>query len=111
MLGKEGRILRVFVGETDKCQGAPLYEWILKKAKETGLSGGTAVRGIAGFGAHSQIHSSKILDISTNLPIIIEIIDSREKIDAFLPILDEVIKEGLATVEPAEIRVFRTAKG
>ncbi len=110
MLGSEGRVLRVFVGETDKHQGVPLYEWILRRAKEMGLCGGTALRGIAGFGAHSQIHSSKILDISAHLPIIIEIIDSKEKIDQFLPVLDEAIKEGLATVEPADIRLFRANK-
>jgi len=111
MLGSEGQLLRVFVGETDKFQGVTLYEWILRKAKEMGLSGGTALRGIAGFGAHSQIHSSKILDISSNLPVVVEIIDTPEKIDAFLPLLDEAIKEGLATVEPAQIRLYRISKG
>jgi uncharacterized protein len=87
MFGSDGQVLRVFVGETDKHQGVPLYEWILKKAKQEGLAGGTALRGIAGFGAHSQMHSSKILDISANLPIIVEIIDSRDKIEEFLPYL------------------------
>ncbi len=110
MLGSEGHVLRIFLGETDKHQGVPLYEWILRKAKEQGLSGGTALRGIAGFGAHSQIHSSKILDISTNLPIIVEIIDTPEKIEHFLPMIEESIKEGLATVEPAQIRLYRNTK-
>ncbi len=111
MFGSDGQVLRVFVGETDKHQGVPLYEWILKKAKQEGLAGGTALRGIAGFGAHSQMHSSKILDISANLPIIVEIIDSRDKIEKFLPFLEEAVKEGLATVEPAQIRLYRIQKG
>lgn len=110
MLGSTGQVLRVFVGETDKYQGVPVYEWLLKKAKEHGLAGGTAVRGIAGFGAHSQMHSSKILDISANLPIVIEIIDMPDKIEQFLPIVEEAIKEGLATIEPAQIRLFRKEK-
>ncbi|HIA52485.1 MAG TPA: DUF190 domain-containing protein [Candidatus Melainabacteria bacterium] len=111
MFGSDGQVLRVFVGETDKHQGVPLYEWILKKAKQEGLAGGTALRGIAGFGAHSQMHSSKILDISANLPIIVEIIDSLDKIEKFLPFLEEAVKEGLATVEPAQIRLYRIQKG
>lgn len=111
MFGSDGQVLRVFVGETDKHQGVPLYEWILKKAKQEGLAGGTALRGIAGFGAHSQMHSSKILDISANLPIIVEIIDSLDKIEEFLPFLEEAVKEGLATVEPAQIRLYRIQKG
>lgn len=110
MLGSTGQVLRVFVGETDKYQGVPVYEWLLKKAKEHGLAGGTAVRGIAGFGAHSQMHSSKILDISANLPIVIEIIDMPDKIEQFLPVVEEAIKEGLATIEPAQIRLFRKEK-
>lgn len=107
MLGSDGQVLRVFVGETDKYQGVPLYEWILRKAKEIGLVGGTALRGIAGFGAHSQIHSSKILDISSNLPIIVEIVDTPERIDELLPHLEEAIKEGLAVVVPAQVKIFR----
>ncbi|PZM81340.1 MAG: DUF190 domain-containing protein [Candidatus Melainabacteria bacterium] len=110
MLGSTGQVLRVFVGETDKYQGVLVYEWLLKKAKEHGLAGGTAVRGIAGFGAHSQMHSSKILDISANLPIVIEIIDMPDKIEQFLPFVEEAIKEGLATIEPAQIRLFRKQK-
>ncbi|MBX9951579.1 MAG: DUF190 domain-containing protein [Candidatus Obscuribacterales bacterium] len=106
----EGLILRIYVGETDKHDGVPLSEWILKKAKEHGLAGGTAFRGIAGFGAHNQIHSSKILDISSNLPIIVEIVDSKDKIDNFLPVVEIAIKEGLATVQPAQISVLRTKK-
>ena len=107
MLAVEGLVLRVFVGETDKHEGVPLHEWILKKAKEHGLAGGTAFRGIAGFGAHSQIHSSKILDISSNLPIVVEIIDSRENIENFLPLLEPAVKEGLATMSPAHMKLFR----
>lgn len=107
----DGQILRIYVGETDKHEGVPSSEWILKKAKEHGLAGGTAFRGISGFGAHNQIHSSKILDISSNLPIIVEIVDSKDKIESFLAFVQIAIKEGLATVQPAQISVFRTDKG
>jgi len=107
MTAIDGQVLRIFVGETDKHGGMPLYEWLLRKAKEQGLAGGSALRGIAGFGAHHQIHSSKILDISTNLPIVVEIIDTAEKIAAFMPTLDEAMKEGLAVIEPVTMRVYR----
>jgi hypothetical protein len=86
----------------------PLYEWIVRKAKECGLSGATVVRGIEGFGAHSSIHTAKILELSTDLPVIIEVVDTLEKIDSFLPVIDEAIPEGLATVEKVQIRFYRS---
>ena len=110
MLPQEGHLLRIFIGESDKHEGRPLYEWILIKAKEQGLAGGTVFRGIAGFGAHSRIHTAKILELSEDLPIVIEIVDTLEKIDNFLPVIDNEIKEGLATVEKAQIRLYRTSK-
>ncbi|MBX9687024.1 MAG: DUF190 domain-containing protein [Candidatus Obscuribacterales bacterium] len=107
MIPKEGHLLRIFIGEADRHGGAPLYEWIVKRAKEQGLAGATVLRGIQGYGSKNRIHSAKILDISTDLPIIIEIIDELEKIESFLPIIDEAIPEGLATVEKVEIRFYR----
>jgi PII-like signaling protein len=106
----EGHLLRIFIGESDKHGGMPLYEWIVRRAKEFGFSGATVFRGIEGFGAKSRIHSAKLLDLSTDLPVVVEIIDSLEKIDAFLPTLDEAIAEGMATVENVQIRFYRSAK-
>jgi len=110
MLPENGHLLRIFIGESDKREGKPLYEWILRKAKAEGLAGGTVIRAIEGFGAHSRIHTAKILDLSTDLPIIIEIVDDLEKIENFLSIIDSVIEEGLATVEKVHIRLYRSRK-
>jgi hypothetical protein len=107
VLPKEGSLLRIFIGESDKCEGIPLYEWIIRKAREHGLAGATVLRGIAGFGAHSRVHTAKILRLSTDLPIVVEIVDSLEKIEAFLPAIDSAIREGLATLERVQVRFYR----
>ncbi len=99
VLPKEGSLLRIFIGESDKYEGMPLYEWIVRKAREHGLAGATVLRGIEGFGAHSRVHTAKILRLSTDLPIVVEIVDSLEKIEAFLPAVDGAVREGLATLE------------
>lgn len=103
-LPREGSLLRIFIGEDDRHAGKPLYEWIVRQAKERGLAGATVLRGMEGFGAHSRIHTAKILRLSTDLPIVVEIVDTKEKIDGFLPVIDGAISEGLATVEKVEIR-------
>ena len=108
MLPKNGKLLRVFVGENDKHEGAPLYEWIVRRAREQGLAGATVLRGLEGFGAHSRLHTAKILRLSNDLPIVVEIVDTEEKIEAFLPTIDEAIGEGLATVEKVEVRFYRS---
>jgi PII-like signaling protein len=107
-LPKDGKLLRVFIGENDKHEGHPLHEWIVQKAREFGLSGATVLRGIEGFGAHSRLHTAKILRLSTDLPIVIEIVDSEEKIESFLPLIDDAVGEGLATVERVEVRFYRS---
>lgn len=109
-LPKNGKLLRIFIGESDRHEGQPLYEWIVRKAKEEGLAGATVLRGILGFGAHSRIHTTKILRLSTDLPIVIEIVDEEEKVESFLPLIDEVIPEGLATVERVEVRFYRSGE-
>ncbi len=109
-LPKEGKLLRIFVGEDDKFEDAPLYEWIVRMAREHGLSGATVFRGLEGFGAHSRLHTAKLLRSSSDLPVLIEIADTQEKIDSFLPLIDETINEGLATVEPVEIYFYRSKK-
>ncbi len=107
MLQEEGQLLRIFIGENDKYERQPLYEWIVRKAQEFGLAGATVFRGLEGFGAHSQVHTAKILRLSSDLPIVIEIVDTSEKIEQFMPIIDHAIQEGLATLEKATIRFYR----
>jgi PII-like signaling protein len=86
------------------------YEWIVRKARETGLAGATVLRGLEGFGAHSRVHTAKILRLSSDLPIVIEIVDTQEKIAQFLPLIDDAITEGLATLEKVKIRFYRGGK-
>ena len=107
VLPEEGCLLRIFIGESDRHAGKLLYEWIVLKAREQGLAGATVLRGMMGFGAHSRLHSFKIERLSEDLPIIIELVDTREKLEAFLATIDAVIAEGLATLEKAEVRFYR----
>ena len=109
-LPEEGQLLRIFIGESDKYGRQPLYEWIVRKAREFGLAGATVFRGLEGFGARSRVHTAKILRLSSDLPIVIEIVDTSEKIERFMPIIDDAIKEGLATLEKATIRFYRGGK-
>ncbi|MBI5879611.1 MAG: DUF190 domain-containing protein [Chloroflexi bacterium] len=109
-LPEEGHLLRIFIGESDKQDGMPLFEWIVQQARQHGLAGATVLRGITGFGAHSRIHSAKILQLSEDLPIVVEIVDTREKIDAFWPLIDGAIHEGLATLERVQIKFYRSRK-
>ena len=106
-LPDEGKLLRIFIGESDRHENMPLFEWIVRKAREQGIAGATVVRGLEGYGARSLLHTSKILRLSSDLPVIIEIVDTAERIEAFLPQIDEAIGEGLATVEKVEVRFYR----
>src|SRR5215813_2853610 len=96
---EDGQLLRIFIGESDHWQGKPLYEAIILKAREMGLAGATMLRGLMGYGATSRIHTAKLLRLSEDLPVIVEIIDSEEKINRFLPVVDEMVQEGLVTLE------------
>ena len=107
MLQEEGQLLRILIGENDKYEKRPLYEWIVRKARESGLAGATVLRGLEGFGVHSRVHTAKILRLSSDLPIVIEIVDTHEKIAQFLPLIDDAITEGLATLENVKIRFYR----
>ncbi len=109
-LPEQGTLLRIFVGETDTYKGTALYEAIVLKARELNLAGATVIRGIMGYGAHSRIHSAKLLRLSEDLPIVIEIVDCDEKINALLPFLDETVKEGLITMEKVRIIKYRHKK-
>ncbi|MCL6535366.1 MAG: DUF190 domain-containing protein [Armatimonadetes bacterium] len=99
----QAKLLRIYIGETDRWHGQPLYMAILLKAREMGLAGGTVFRGIAGYGANSVIHTANILRLSEDLPVVIEIVDADEKIQAFLPVLDEMVKEGLILMREVEV--------
>ena len=104
---EESMLLRIFVGESDKHHGKPLYEAIVLKAREFGLAGATVLRSALGFGATSRLHTAKILRLSADLPMVIEIIDSEAKIENFLPLLDGLIDGGLATLEKVRVVHFR----
>ena len=107
----EGQLLRIFIGESDRWQGRPLYEAIVRRAREEGLAGATVLRGLQGYGANSRIHTAKILRLSEDLPIIVEIVDRSERIQAFLPSLDEMVREGMMTLEKAHIIAYRHGDG
>jgi uncharacterized protein len=109
-LPQEGSLLRIFIGESDKHDGKPLYEHIVLQARAQGLAGATAWHGIIGFGGHSRIHTFKIERLSTDLPVVIEIVDTREKLETFLASIESTIHEGLATMEKAEVRFYRSGK-
>lgn len=103
----KAQLLRVFVGENDKHHGRPLYEVIVEEARRHGLAGATVLRGTLGYGATSAIHTAKILRLSENLPMVVEIVDSPEQIAKLLPDLEAMISEGLVTLEPVQMLIFR----
>ncbi len=108
-LPQEGYLLRIIIGESDRHEGNPLYEWIVVKAREYGVAGATVVRGMMGYGANSRIKTTSILRLSEDLPVIIELIDTKEMLEQFLGIIDSVIGEGLVTFEKMHIRMYRGA--
>lgn len=107
-LPSEGALLRIYIGESDRHAGMLLYEWIVRTAREQGLAGATVLRGVEGFGARSRVRTAKILELSTDLPIVVELVDSANKIEAFLPLVDAAIVDGMATVERVQIRFYRS---
>ena len=107
----EGLLVRIFIGESDRSGGKPLHEVIVNRARAEGLAGATVLRGLAGFGKHSRIHTSKLLRLSEDLPLVIEIVDKPERINDFLPLLDGMVEEGLVTLEKVKIIVYRHEAG
>ena len=105
---KQAVLLRIFIGEDDRADGSPLYEAIVLKARDQHLAGATVLRGAMGFGASSRLHTSKILRLSEDLPLVIEIVDSEEKINAFLPTLDGMMTSGLITLEKVQVLQYGT---
>jgi hypothetical protein len=107
-LPHEGNLLRIFIGEADKYQGKPLYEWIVLQARERGLAGATVLRGMMGFGANTmKIRTFRFDTLSEDLPIIIEIVDTQDKLEHFLELIEPHIKAGLVTIEKAQIKFYR----
>lgn len=106
---EQGYLLRIFIGESDRFGSHPLYEAIVLRAREAGLSGATVLRGMMGFGKKSVLHTARVLRLSEDLPIVVEIVDSLEKIEAFLPTLDSMIQEGLVTLEKVRIIHYRAS--
>lgn len=107
----DGKLLRVFIGESDKWQGKPLYQEIVGLAKNKGMAGATVIKGSMGFGCKSHMHTTKLLRLSEDLPIIIEIVDSDEKITQFAGDLDEMVQEGLVTIEKVNVVMYRAGDG
>lgn len=107
-LPEEGYLLRIFIGESDKHERKPLYEWIVLQAREQGLAGATVLRGLMGFGANTRvIHTFKIERLSEDMPMVVEIVDAKEKLETFLELIDPHIKAGLVTMEKAQIKFYR----
>ena len=103
----EGQLLRVFIGESDRCDGKPLYEVIVRLARKRGLAGATVLRGLEGFGANSRVHTLRILRLSEDLPVVIDSVDDAERIATFLPELDVLVQEGLITLEKVQVIAYR----
>lgn len=103
----DGQLLRIFIGESDTWHRRPLYQAIVQRLREEGLAGATVLRAIEGFGAKSHLHTARILRLSEDLPLVIEVVDTEEKIRAFLPILDEMVGDGLVTLERVQVVAYR----
>ena len=109
-LPEESELLRVFVGESDRFEGRPLYQAIVEQARSRGMAGATVLRGLMGFGATSRLHTVKVLRISEDLPMVVEIVDRPERIEAFLPELEAMVPEGLITMEKIRVVAYRGKK-
>ncbi|MBP7937338.1 MAG: DUF190 domain-containing protein [Phycisphaerae bacterium] len=103
----EAKLLRIFIGESDRWHGRPLYEAIVLKARELHLAGATVLRGPMGFGANSRLHTTKVLRLSEDLPMLVEIVDTEEKVNALLPHIDEMVTEGMVTIEGVHVIKYR----
>jgi uncharacterized protein len=104
------KLVRIFLGESDRWKGQPLYVAVVEAMRAAGLAGATVFKGIIGFGAHSVVHAARIIDLSSDLPIVIELIDAEEKIEAFLPTLDAMVTEGLVTIESVRVIAYKAGE-
>ena len=105
-----GKLLRIFIGESDRHGYQPLYTAIVERARRAGLSGATVFKGIEGYGGHSVVHAARVFDLSSDLPVLIEIVDTEERVREFLPVLDGMVQEGLVTLETVEIIHYRSGR-
>jgi len=103
----EGKLVRIFIGESDQWHGKPLYDAIVQLARKEGLAGATVVRGIEGFGAESHMHTTRLLRLSEDLPVVVEIVDTAANVDRVLPMLDAMVEEGMVTVEDVHVIAYR----
>lgn len=102
-IASKAKRLRIYIGETDHYKGRGLYQALVEKAKELDMAGATVFRGLMGYGAHSRIHTAKIMDLSSDLPLVVEFVDSEEYINKFLPYLDDMLQEGMVTIDDIEV--------
>ena len=107
----EGKLLRIFIGESDKWHGKPLYQAIVERLRSDGIAGATVIRAIEGFGAKSHLHTSRLLRLSEDLPLVIEVVDTEEHLQRVLPVLDEMVGDGLVTLERVEVITYRAGTG
>ncbi len=103
---REGVLLRIFIGDSDRVEGKPLYHALVERARAAGLAGATVLHGPMGFGRHSRVHTAKLVELSTDLPVVIEIVDSQQAIDRFLPDVERLVSEGLVTLEKVKVVSF-----
>jgi PII-like signaling protein len=101
------KLVRIFLGESDRWKGQPLYIAIVEAMRSAGLAGATVFKGIIGYGAHSVVHAARIVDLSSDLPLVIELVDTEEKVEAFLPTLDSMVSEGLVTIETVRVIAYK----
>jgi hypothetical protein len=103
----DGLLLRIFIGEKDRYEDEPLHQWLVTAAHSQGLAGATVLRGLEGYGADSKLHTARVLRLSTDLPLVVEIVDTPAKVEAFLPLVDQALKVGLVTVEKLRMQFYR----
>jgi len=103
----QGTLLRVYIGESDRWEGKSLHQSLVEEAKRQGLAGATVLQGIMGYGAHSRVHTARLVDISPDLPIVVELVDEEAKIQAFLPTVQAMVREGLVTLERVSVLMYR----
>ncbi len=104
------KLVRIFLGESDRWKSQPLYIAVVEAMRAAGLAGATVFKGIVGYGAHSVVHAARIVDLSSDLPIVIELVDTEEKVEAFLPTLDEMVSEGLVTIESVRVIAYKAGE-
>lgn len=110
MKSRDAKILRIYLGEDNHNEGKPLYEWLVLKAREFGMKGATVLRGIEGYGASTHLHTAKVLRLSADLPVVVELVDTEEQVEAFLDIIEGVIDSGMAVIEDVHVRFYRSRK-